>query len=197
VVAPPGYPIGQPAFSLKPGESVDVLDIFPNDSESGYTCKIRNNSGRIGFLICDNIRMLEWRGDRGSLVRMLVDEPYEYESSYLDRKELIEKLDAYIAKNPSGRFVPFAELEIISAKCNVAMDAMQNVWTEVRGIREQEVGVRIGTRINPRWSPEASQLYTALAKQEPEVLQGLLDLCKLVGKLQSLVPSPISLAEEQ
>ena len=100
--------VGAPAFSLQPGEVIEVLDIFPNDAESVYTCKIRSRSKGVGFVLRTDVEIVKWHGERGTLIGILFDQPYEYESGYLNRREIIKRLEEFIRNNPSGRFAPFA-----------------------------------------------------------------------------------------
>jgi len=193
IVAPTGFPLGELAFVIQPGESVDLVDIFPNDGESGYTFKIRNRSGESGFIL-SYLEVAEWIGDRGALLRILTGQPYEYDGDFSTscsgRADYIKELEEFIEKHTSSRFVAFAELAILGAKCHSIPDTLQEVWNELRIVKDNALIGPRETRINA-WSPEVDRLYLSLARREDERLQELFDFCSLVTKLQESVPSPV------
>jgi hypothetical protein len=195
-VAPTGFPIGKQLFVVKPGEKVEVVDIIPNDGESGHTCKVRNQVGKRGFVDCGFLEIQEWVGERGALVRILVEQPYEYEGDLAGPMEDIAKVRSFISQYPASRFVPFAKLEILSLRCGMTLDLIQDVWGDLRDIKERG---RLGgseAKIDIHWPPEASQLYASLEKKEYERLEEVLGLCSLVSKLQRSVPAPVTFVGE-
>lgn len=191
-VAPVGFPIGDPVFVIQPGETVDLVDIFPNDAESRHTCKVRNRAQKQGFVVCGSADEMEWLGDRGALVRILLEQPYGYEGSLTGPIEDMAKLGDFIDRHPASRYVPFARLKLLSMRCRMTSGLVQGVWEDLRSLKDfGEVG-ESGTKINLQWTGETNQLYTSLKKQENGRLQAILDLCSLVEKLQGSVPSPVS-----
>ena len=196
-VAPPGFPIGEEAFVVKVGEKVAVVDIFPNGGESRYTCKVRNQTGKFGFLMCISLEMQEWSGERGAIVRILLEQPYEYEGDLAGRMEDMGKLEDFISQYPTSRFIPFAKLTGLSLRCGMTLSLAQNVWGSLQDLREHGSLSGSETRMDVKWTPETSQLYTSLEKQESERRKEIRDLCSLVSKLKKTVVAPVSLVGER
>lgn len=198
IVAPPGFPLGELSFVIQPGESVDLVDIFPNDGESGYTFKVRNRSGESGFILSYPVDVTEWIGDRGALLRILTQQPYEYDGDYSTncsgRAAHIKALEGFISKYSSSQFIAFAELAILATQCYSIPNTLQGVWNELRILKEDAIIGPRETRIKA-WSPEVNRLYLTLAQREDERLKELFSFCSLVTKLQGSVPSPVSSLE--
>lgn len=196
-VAPPGFPIGEEAFAVKVGEKVEVVDIFPNGGESGYTCKVRNQTGKVGFLMCDSLEIREWSGERGALVRILLEQPYEYEGNLTGPMEAMAKLEDFINQYPTSQFIPFAKLTVLSLRCGMTLSLVQDVWGSLQDLKERGSLNGSEARIGVKWTPETDQLYSSLDKQESERRKEVRDLCSLVSKLEKTVVAPVSFVGER
>jgi hypothetical protein len=173
------------------------VDIFPNGGESGYTCKVRDQTGKAGFLMCDSLEIQEWSGERGALVRILLEQPYEYEGDLAGRMEDMAKLEDFINQYPTSRFIPFAKLAVLSLRCGMTLSLVQNVWGSLQDLREHGSLSGSEARMDVKWTPETNQLYASLEKQESERRKEVRDLCSLVSKLKKTVVAPVSFVGER
>jgi len=76
---PKNYPTGPVIAELYPNSIVEVLKIFLNNAESKYTFQIRTSSDLIGFVIADEIELINEGGDKHNWISLIISEPYEYE----------------------------------------------------------------------------------------------------------------------
>lgn len=196
-VALPGFPIGEEAFVVKVGEKVEVVDIFPNGGESRYTCKVRDQAGKVGFLMCRSLEIQEWSGERGALVRLLLNQPYGYEGDLARPMEDMAKLEGFINQYPTSRFVPFTKLAVLSLRCGMTLSLVQDVWGSLQDLREHGSPSGSDARADVQWTRETSQLYVSIEKQESERRNQVRDLCSLVNKLKKSVVAPVSFVGER
>jgi hypothetical protein len=186
-VTPPGYPIGEPRFRIVVGQVVDVIDLIPNDTESRYTCKVRTEAGETGFIVCNDLELKQWQGERGELVQILLGKPYEYEGSVSRRLEDIRRFGEFIAKYPSGRLTKFAELEIISLRCGLILSLVQDVWYDISDLKAAP-----SEHVRQMWTSETNKLYLSLEKGELGRVKEIAGICSLVSKLQRSVAAPVT-----
>lgn len=188
-----GSPVGKPLFFLRPGETVDIVDIFEtsHQPESEYTCKVRNHSQKTGFITCG--ADIQWTGERGSLVRILLDQPYEYEGDVELVAEEIKRFWDYIDHYPSSRFVAFAKLKILWLRLYILQALTLDIPGDLRGLKEEGQLFGDGKKVDVPWTPKARKLYAEFVKQKgssdsPEVLTAF----SVVDELLKAVPSPMS-----
>ncbi len=130
-------------------------------------------------------------------MRILVEQPYEYEGSVAGPLENIGKLREFISKYPSSRLVDFAKLEILALRCGIVLDLVQSVWLSLQDLKEYGTLGGSEAKVGVKWTTEANQLYSSLERREHERLKETLELCSLVNKLQESVSAPITIAGER
>ena len=101
---PAGSPIGKESYLVE-GEHVEIYNIFPNDSESKYTLKIKTNKGIVGYVRA-YVDLINTYGEKGDLLSIYLSLPYEYEGNMERVKEDISKFKAFIDKYPNSSFIP-------------------------------------------------------------------------------------------
>jgi len=102
------YPAGSPVDIMRrlaKGEIVDVLNLFENDMESKFTCKIRTGEGESGYVLRTWLEIKEAYGEKGDLLSLYLSLPYEYEGDVEKLNEDISKLKSFIAKYPNSPFI--------------------------------------------------------------------------------------------
>ena len=101
---PAGSPIGKESYLIE-GEIVEILNIFPNDSESKFTLKVRTNKGNVGYVRA-YVDLIDIYGEKGDLLSIYLALPYEYEGDMELVKKDISKFKAFIKKYPNSSFIP-------------------------------------------------------------------------------------------
>jgi hypothetical protein len=190
-VPPPPLPTGAPAFTIGPREEVAVLAAIPNDTETRFTCSVRNQAGVTGFLLCNSLKFTQWHGDRGALVRILLDQPYGYEGDLRAQLRDIEKFEGFAAKHQDSLFWPFAMLTAQEHRCRMMSNALLDVLATL-----QSIGVGRGrsspTSARPRWSLETSRRLEQQLRNHEQQVQEVSSLCTLAATLLNEVPSPLT-----
>lgn len=107
------YPSGPIIRNFKVGEAVELLKIYPNDSESRkFTYKIKTADGIIGYMM-GYYEIIELYGDRGALMSVHLSRPYEYEGDIKMVDEDIAKYRNFIKQYPQSKFKFEALLNIV------------------------------------------------------------------------------------
>ncbi len=107
------YPSGNVIRQLKVGDIVDLLEIYPNDSESRkFTYKIKTAEGTIGYMM-GYYKIIELYGDRGALMSIHLSRPYEYEGDIKMVDEDIAKYRNFIKQYPQSQYKFEALLNIV------------------------------------------------------------------------------------
>lgn len=72
-----GYPKGNIISHLKKGDTVAVIKVFFNDSESKFTLKVMTEDGKTGYILRNDVQFNEPYGDRGTMTSIYLQTSYD------------------------------------------------------------------------------------------------------------------------
>lgn len=146
------YPAGAIIRQVKVGEIVELLEIYPNDSESrSYSYKIKTSDGKVGYMM-GAYKIIELYGDRGAIMSIYLSRPYEYEGNTKMVDEDIAKYRNFIKQYPQSKYI---------------IEALQNIV----GLHLYTFQVRLS--VNEKYSrfQEIKEIYKTIFKEviKPEL----------------------------
>lgn len=97
---------------LNIGETVDLIDVIPNDSESRFFYKIRTKNGDIGY-IKPGIKIIEPYNERGRILFIDISEPYEFECNIQEVNSMIDKYKKFNLKYPNSVYTFYALRKLV------------------------------------------------------------------------------------
>jgi general secretion pathway protein G len=107
-----GDPDGRVMGVLNPGDIVEVMQMILTDRESPYTFKVKTGHGIVGYTL-NGFTMTEFIGDKGAIIAVHLDRPYEFEGDVQGVDEMIGKYARFVEGYPKSEFVPEALLNIL------------------------------------------------------------------------------------
>lgn len=108
-----GYPIGKIIGTVQPGDTIEILKVFENGTESRYTYKIRTAKGSKGYIVPRGFNITEVVGDKGAILLVHLARPYEFEGDVHAVDAMIGKYEKFVQEYPNSEFTPEALVNII------------------------------------------------------------------------------------
>ncbi len=99
-------------MAVQAGQVVDVLNIYPNYSESNYTLKIRMKDVTSGYITKESLADFTPANESGELASILLSLPYGYEGDLQVLDEDINKYKDFIRKYPQSIYTPEALMKV-------------------------------------------------------------------------------------
>jgi len=197
-----GYPVGKNIGTVQPGETIELLKVFENGTESKYTYKIKTARGTTGYILPQGFNITEVVGDKGAILSVHLSRPYEFEGDVQAVDELIGKYEKFIQDYTGSEFIPEALVNIIGL----------HLYTLQTQVNKRERMDKILNLLN-KLSVEAknsNKYKTALHELMNYVTEHQNELCaekadykiyseafRLQQALSDLVPSSLSLGRNE
>ena len=201
---PEGYPIGNTIATLRKGEKIEVLKIFPNNSDSRYTLKIKTENGKTGYILCDAVKLLKAKGDRSALISIYLSLSYEYECWIEDVDRDINKFNEFVKKFPRSQLAPRALVEIIGLniyclQCPLSYKEKEARLNNIKKICKMALGVYNTSK----WKENIKGFEDFITQFKQELCRTEIDpqiygkLITFKKNLMEIVPSPFNSAKEE
>jgi hypothetical protein len=189
-----GYPIGKIIGTVQPGDTIELLKVFENGTESKYTYKIKTAKGTTGYILPRGFNITEVVGDKGAILSVHLSRPYEFEGNIQAVDEMIGKYEKFIKDYPDSEFVPEAVVNIVGL--NLYASRTDKVIMLLNKLYAN-------TKISDNAKTAVNELIKYISEYQNEIIGKKIDykiydeVIRRQNVLFALVPSSLSLGRNE